>query len=321
MTGFDWKSALEGYRRDLELEGFRARTVEGRMWLVGKLAAWCREAGILSPRGLTTAMVQEYRRYRIERVNARGRRDGTLTVNLHLEGMRDFVGRLVRQGLLPSGLLASLKAIRNPQRLPKGALTHGEMVKILERIPGDTPIHLRDRAVLETLYSTGLRRQELVDVRVPDVDLDAGLVRVESGKGGKGRQVPLGTVAGECVERYLRSGRPALLGRKDDPGVLFLSKSGGPINGNTVREIVLRWSRAAGIAKEVSPHTFRRSCATGMIRNRANPAHVKDLLGHDDFRSLDAYVRLEIQDLKEAHRRFHPRERDEDNDASMPARR
>lgn len=310
MTDPDWKTALEGYRRDLELEGFRARTVEGRLWVAGKLAAWCRDRGVLSPRSLTSSILQEYRRFRIERVNARGRRDGTLTVNLHLEGMRDFVGRMVRRGVLPSSTLGPLQTIRNPRRLPKGALTHGEMVKILERIPGDTPIHLRDRAVLEVLYSTGLRRQELVDVRVPDVDLDAGLVRVECGKGGKGRQVPLGKVAGEWVERFLRSGRPALLGRKDDPGVLFVSKSGGPINGNTVREIVLRWTRAAGIGKEVSPHTFRRSCATGMIRNRANPAHVKDLLGHDDFRSLDAYVRLEIQDLKDAHRRFHPRERD-----------
>jgi integrase len=85
----------------------------------------------------------------------------------------------------------------------------------------------------------------------------------------------------------------------------------GPVtakNGNSIREIVLRWAKAAGIEKEVSPHTFRRSCATGMIRNRANLAHVKDLLGHDDFRSLDAYVCLEIQDLKDAHRRFHPRE-------------
>jgi site-specific recombinase XerD len=248
----------------------------------------------------------------VERVNARGRRDGSPSVNLHLEGMRDFVGRLVRTGLLPAGILDCLKLIRSPKRLPKGALSHAEVLRILERIPGDTPIHLRDRAVLEMLYSTGLRRQELVGVEMPDVDLDAGFVRVEEGKGGKGRVVPLGRVAGDWVERYLRASRPALVGRKDDPERLFLSKSGSPLNGNTIREIVLRWSKAAGIEKDVSPHTFRRSCATGMIRNRANPAHVKDLLGHGDFRSLDAYVRLEIQDLKDAHRRFHPREQGEE---------
>jgi integrase/recombinase XerD len=255
----------------------------------------------------------------VERVNARGRRDGSPTVNLHLEGMRDFLGRLVRKGVLPAGLLECLKLIRTPKRLPKGALSHKEMLKILDRIPGDTPIHLRDRAVLEVLYSTGLRRQELVTVNVIDVDLDAGFLRVEEGKGGKGRVVPLGRVAGERIERYLRAARPALVGRKGDPGRLFLSKSGRPLNGNSIREIVLRWAKAAGIEKEVSPHTFRRSCATGMIRNRANPAHVKDLLGHDDFRSLDAYVRLEIQDLKDAHRRFNPREQNGEREGDSRA--
>ncbi len=80
-----------------------------------------------------------------------------------------------------------------------------------------------------------------------------------------------------------------------------------------MKEVVLRWGRAAGIAKTVTPHMLRRSCATGMIRNRANPAHVKELLGHEDYSSLDAYVRLEIVDLKDAHRKFHPREQDEED--------
>jgi integrase/recombinase XerD len=326
MSTDGWRATLESYRRELELEGFRPRTVGGRLWLAEKFAAWCREAGILSPKSLTAALLSEYRRHRVERLNARGRRDGSPSVNLHLEGMRDFVGRLVRKGLLPEGLLGGVLLIRTPKRLPKGALSHAEMLRILDRIPGDTPIHLRDRTVLEVLYSAGLRRQELVGLRVIDVDLDAGFLRVEEGKGGKGRVVPLGRVAGDWIRRYLQAARPALVGRKEDSGRLLLSKSGHPLNGNSIREIVLRWTKAAGIEKEVSPHTFRRSCATGMIRNRANPAHVKDLLGHDDFRSLDSYVRLEIQDLKDAHRKFHPREQADDKDSdesagSVPTRR
>ena len=81
-----------------------------------------------------------------------------------------------------------------------------------------------------------------------------------------------------------------------------------------MKEVVRRWARAAGIAKNVTPHTLRRSCATGMIRNRANLAHVKDLLGHEDYRSLDSYIHLEIVDLKDAHRKFHPREQGGDGD-------
>jgi integrase/recombinase XerD len=154
-----------------------------------------------------------------------------------------------------------------------------------------------------------MRRQELVDLTLVDVDLDGGVLRIRSGKGGKGRRVPLGKAGVEWLSKYLTAARPALLGREDDSGRLFLSKSGVPMGGRGVLSVVERWARSAGIAKSVTPHTLRRSCATGMIRNRANVAHVKDLLGHEDFTSLQSYVKLEIVDLKDAHRRFHPRER------------
>jgi site-specific recombinase XerD len=185
-------------------------------------------------------------------------------------------------------------------------------MRMIERIPGDTPIHVRDRAILEVLYATGIRRQELVDVTLSDIDLEGGVLRIECGKGSKGRVVPLGRAAVEWLGKYLQSARPALGGESPH---LFISKSGARLSGNVVREIVQRWAKAAGVTKVVSPHTFRRSCATGMIRNRANPAHVKDLLGHGDFGSLQAYVKLEITDLKEAHRRFHPREQEGDSAA------
>ncbi len=258
-----------------------------------------------------------YRRYRIQYVNARGYRDRPFTVNTHLLALRDFFGFLTGRGVVPAVLSQSLPYVREPKLLPKGALTHAEMMRILERVPGETPIHLRDRAVLEVLYSTGIRRLELVHLRLEHVDLGAGVLRIERGKGGKDRMVPLGRAAEEWVAKYLAAGRPALLARQDDRGLLFLSKSGGKLDGNTVREIVRRWARVAGMTKPVSPHTFRRSCATGMIRNRANPGHVKDILGHEDFRSLQAYVNLEIVDLKDAHRRFHPREQEDDRDGSL----
>lgn len=308
---------LERYRSHLELEGMARRTIDGRSWCIRKFMAWAAELGIDGPDGLTVALVEDYRRHRIETVNARGRRDRVRTVNQHLVGLRDFLRVLALKGAVPEALRAAVAPIKEPRTLPKGALVHAEVMRILERIPGDTPIHLRDRAIIEVLYSTGLRRQELVDLALPDIDLEGGVLRVECGKGSKGRVVPVGRAACEWVRRYLQSARPALVGRREDGGALFCSKLGRKLNGNSIREIVSRWAKAAGIEKEVTPHTFRRSCATGMIRNRANPSHVKDLLGHDDFGSLADYVRLEIADLKEAHRRFHPRERDEGDDDDM----
>jgi integrase/recombinase XerD len=229
--------------------------------------------------------------------------------NTHLLALRDFVGFLAARGELPAALLEPLKYVKEPRLLPRETLTHAEVVRILEGVPGRTPIELRDRAILEVFYSTGIRRQELADLELSDVDLEGGALRVQSGKGGKGRMVPLGKVATGWLGKYLAHARPSLLGRGEENARVFLSKSGRPLPGNSVKEAVARWARAAGIGKTVTPHTLRRSCATGMIRNRANPAHVKELLGHEDFSSLDAYVRLEIVDLKDAHRRFHPRER------------
>ncbi|MBI2931799.1 MAG: tyrosine-type recombinase/integrase [Planctomycetes bacterium] len=305
---------LTRYQAHLELEGMARRTVEGRSWCLGKFIAWARELGIDSPEGLSLALLGDYRRHRIELVNARGARDRIRTVNQHLVALRDFLRVLAAKGAVPEALRSAIALVKEPRTLPKGALTHLEMMKILDCVPGDTPIHLRDRAILEVLYSTGLRRQELVDLKLPDIDLEGGVVRVECGKGAKGRIVPLGRAASEWTARYLRSARPALVGRREDGGALFVSKSGAKLQGNVIREIVARWTKAAGIDKPVTPHTFRRSCATGMIRNRVNPAHVKDLLGHDDFSSLSSYISLEIPDLKEAHKKFHPREQDEEKD-------
>jgi len=314
VTG-DWKEALERYRAHLELEGMAKRTVEARRGLIATLGAWAQTLGIPFPGMLTLQILADYRRHRIEGVNSRGRRDQPRTVNTHILAVRDFIGFLAGRGELPKLLLESLPYVREPHLLPRETLSHAEVLRLLSAVPLDTPIHVRDRTILEVLYSSGIRRQELADLELSDVDPEGGLLRVRCGKGGKGRMVPLGKEASEAVARYVAHARPSLLGRREDAGVLFLSKSGLPLPGNSVKEIVLRWGRAAGIPKTVTPHMLRRSCATGMIRNRANPAHVKDLLGHEDFSSLDAYVRLEIVDLKDAHRKFHPREQDATTDA------
>jgi site-specific recombinase XerD len=288
------------------------RTITGRAWCLRKFVVWARELGVRSPAGLTSSLLEDYRRHRVQAVNARGRRDGSHTVNLHLTSMRDFLRVLAAKGAVPASLREAVGPIKEPKLLPKVALSHEEVMAVMQKIPGTSAVQLRDRAMLEVLYATGVRRQELVDAKLTDVDLAGGVLRIECGKGSKGRIVPLGRAAVEWLGRYLQAARPALMGRGEDPGWLFVSKSGAKLNGNVVREVVRRWAKAAGITKEVSPHTLRRSCATGMVRNRANLAHVRDLLGHEDFGSLHAYVRLEITDLKDAHRRFHPREREED---------
>jgi integrase/recombinase XerD len=210
--------------------------------------------------------------------------------------------------MVPGGLLKVLAYLKEPKLLPKNTLSHAEVVRILESVPADTPIHVRDRAILEVLYSCGIRREELVCLDLAALDLEGGVIRVEKGKGAKERVVPVGRHAVEWLGRYLAAARPSLLGGREEHGRVFVSKRGLPLDGTSVLEIVKRWARAAGIEKPVGPHTFRRSCATGMIRGGAGVGHVKDLLGHEDFASLSSYVKLAIVDLKEALKKYHPRE-------------
>jgi len=305
----DFAVWIDRYADELRLRGLAARTVAGRRWLLAHFRAWCELLGVAEPDRLTRAILEDYRRYRIERLNARGRRDGLRTVNLHFEAVRQFLLFLGKRGAAAPSLAESLVPVKAQRRLPRHTLAHAEVLRILRTVPVDTPIHVRDRAMLEVLYSSGIRRQELIALAIDDLELEQGLVRVVEGKGGKDRIVPVGRHAVDWLRRYLSAARPVLVGRREEHGRVFVTRRGRPLDGSAVREAVRRWAKAAGIGKPVTPHTFRRSCATEMIRAGANPAHVRDLLGHGDFGSLGAYVRLVAQDLKEALARYHPREK------------
>jgi len=299
----DW--SIERYRAHLELRGFKSRTIDGNVWLLSKFIAWCDDLH-LTPERLTLALVEDYRRHRMTRLNARGRRDTPRSVNLHLETLRHYLGWLG----LPPTLLTVLAPLKAPRKLPKATPTHDEVMAMLKAIPGDKPKHLRDRGILEVFYSSALRREELINLRIDDLDLDGGLIRVEEGKGGKDRIVPAGRHAVDWVRRWLAI-RPRLV-RDDSHRRVFVSKSGLPLDGPSVRDVVRRWAKAAGITKPLSPHSLRRACATEMIKNGAPIAFVKEILGREDYSSINTYVRLVVGDLKKALAAHHPRERIEE---------
>jgi integrase/recombinase XerD len=276
--------------------------------MIRVFADYAKEAGVRGPESVTPALLSAYLVYRKETPNGLRRKDRPRTVNTHLLAVRRFLDFLSKEGVVSPALPASLEYVKAPETLPRDIPTDAEVRRMLVTCDTMRTTGFRDRAILELLYSTAMRRQELMDLKVPDVDLSQGYVRIERGKGGKGRVVPLGRVAGDWVRRYLLAIRPELVRGKPDPGWLFVTKAGGKLDGEAVRQTVLKAARAAGIEKKVSPHALRRACATEMIRRSANPWHVKELLGHEDFRSLDVYAKLTILDLKAAHRKYHPRE-------------
>src|SRR5579864_2606746 len=302
-----WDRWIDRYL-SLEATGHAARTIRSRRDMIGLFAAYARQSGVRGPEGIAPALLSAYLVHRRETLNSRGKKDRPRTLNTHLLAVRQWLSYLAREGVVPPSLPAVVEYVKAPETLPRDIPTDAEIARMIRSCDTTRTTGFRDRAILEILYSTGMRRQELIDLRVGDVDLIQGYVRIERGKGGKGRIVPLGGPAGEWIRRYLLAIRPELVKGKLDPGALFLTKSGRKLGGPVVLETVMKAARRAGVEKNVTPHGLRRACATEMIRRSANPWHVKELLGHEDFRSLDVYAKLTILDLKAAHRKYHPRE-------------
>ena len=201
--------------------------------------------------------------------------------------------------------------VRFPKRLDKlpAMLPDEEQVlRLLEAPDVSTPLGLRDRAILELLYSSAIRNTELRLLEVKDLDLVRLEARIECGKGRKGRVVPIGEPAANWIEAYLRDGRPWLV-RNPDTKPVFLNSLGRVLSAELLSELVREYAKAAELPSKVTPHTLRHACATHMLARRAGLRHLQQMLGHASADTTRRYTRVEISDLREEHRRCHPRER------------
>jgi integrase/recombinase XerD len=225
-----------------------------------------------------------------------------------LTAVKSFFRFLCRRGFVLQDPSAAVETPRLPSHLPRTILTREEVLRLLRVVRGKSPKVLRDRAILETLYGTGLRVAELCALRVGDVDTEDLLLRVVMGKGRKDRNVPLTPAAGRAIDAYLALGRARLLGRAPRKE-LFVGERGARLHRAVVNKLILPWAKKAGIRKHVTCHTFRHSVATHLLRNRADIRHIQVLLGHASLRTTERYTRVEIEDLKRVVARAHPRGR------------
>ena len=276
------RNTLDSYRRDL-----------------AQFAAWLREA---SGKGLLDAAAPDLQRHlawQVEARKARPRTTGRLVSSL-----RRFFQFALREGLRGDDPAAGLASPKLPRALPR-SLSEAQVDALLEAPDEAAALGLRDRAMLETLYATGLRVSELVGLKTVQVSLDMGVVRI-LGKGAKERLTPLGEEAVGWVERYQREARPALLGaRKSD--ALFVTGRGGPMTRQAFWGIVKRYARKAGIRQPISPHTLRHAFATHLINHGADLRVVQLLLGHADISTTQIYTHVARERLKVLHRKHHPR--------------
>jgi len=218
--------------------------------------------------------------------------------------VRMFYRFLLLEGYVKDDPTASFQTPRLWRRMPN-VLGVDDVERLLEAPSADTPIELRDRAMLELLYATGARASELCGLDVGDIDPDYAFVRCY-GKRMKERLVPVGAKALEAVSDYLQRGRPSLLRHESEPA-LFLSRSGRRFTREALWKRVRKWARAAGIRVEVHPHMLRHSFATHLLSGGADLRSVQVMLGHSDISTTEIYTHVERGRLKAAHKRYHPR--------------
>ena len=178
----------------------------------------------------------------------------------------------------------------------------GKKIDIIQYIAG-----YRNRIILEILYDTAIRRAEIRNIRLVDLDLDAGYIRIR-GKGNKERVVPLSQRVCELIQNYILAVRSCFVNGRD-PGYLILNRWGRQMNANGIWAAVKRCVQLAGIKKNVTTHTFRHTCATHMLKNGAPIRHLQEMLGHESLESTQIYTHVTINDLKEVHAKYHPSER------------
>jgi len=227
------------------------------------------------------------------------------SINRAFSSIRSFHNYLSGEAIVKANPVLLLDTPKVPRKLPI-VLSPQEIDTILDIVDVSKDLGIRDLAVLEILYSGGLRVSELCDLKLTDILLDAEMLRV-TGKGNKQRLVPLGPRAIKCLDEYFKHVRPSFARKNQNQGRIFLSRNGRPLTRMMVWVIIKKWVGFTDIKKDISPHTFRHSFATHLLEGGADLRAVQEMLGHSDISTTQIYTHLDKEYLKEVHRTFHPR--------------
>ena len=296
---------LSRYFVHLRMNNWSPRTIDRRSFSLGKFIEWCAERGIDAVAEITVEAVESYRRSLFHHRNARtGKPIKFCTQASYLSAIRHWLGWLCEQGWISDNPADKLELPKEEQRLPASYLTLSEVEALLNVVDLTTPAGLRDRAILETFYSTGMRRGELINLQLDDLNRDDQLVMIRQGKGRKDRVVPIGERALQWIEKYLHDGRIELL---DEPTTtLFLTTLGNAFHPNNLSALVRGYLVAAGISKRGSCHMIRHTTATLMLTGGADLRSIQSLLGHEQLNTTQIYTHVSIKHLREVHKKTHP---------------
>jgi integrase/recombinase XerD len=295
------------YLEWLRAHGYAESTVRARRYYLAGLVVFLMQQGIADPRMVTPSLLDAYQYNLYSHRKVDGRPLSFCTQAQRLVPVRGLFDWLSRTGVVLPNPAASLTLPKTEDRLPSAVLSVDEVEAVLAQPDTSTAFGLRDRAILEVLYSTAIRRSELTNLTVADVDNARASLFVRQGKGGRDRFVPIGERALTWVGRYLDEVRPNLDIRTNQ-NALFLGVTGGSLAPDVLSRMARNYIRAGAPAKAGSCHLFRHTAATLMLDAGADIRHIAEMLGHRRLETTMAYTRVSMTKLHEVHLKYHPAE-------------
>jgi integrase/recombinase XerD len=305
---FTLASLIDEWFRRLEERAYSPRTVEARKWALRAFLRWAEERDLRRPDQIGKPILESYQRWLFHYRKANGKPLGVTTQRGRLGALQNFFTWLCRENVLHANPAADLDLPRKPNKTLPRSLSLQEVHAVLNMPDVADPLGIRDRAILETFYSTGIRRSECARIDMDDLDRERRLLSVRKGKGQKDRVVPVGERALYWLDLYMEKTRP-LLETPQSERALFLSGYGERISAGYIGNWVRRVIDASGIGRTGSCHLLRHSCATHMLENGADIRFIQQLLGHARLDTTQIYTDVSIVQLREVHARTHPHAR------------
>ena len=289
----------------MRVHNYSERTVTTREPWLAAFVSWCDARGIERPADVTKPVVESYQRHLFYHRKKNGRPLSFGSQKTRLVPIKLFFKWLTKSNVILSNPASELELPRAERRLPKHVLTVAEAERVLAQVDVAEPLGVRDRAILETLYSTGMRRMEVLGLGLYDVDQERGTVMIRQGKGHKDRVVPIGERALAWIDKYLNDVRPGFVVAQHET-TLFLTHLGEPIVAGYLTHRVREYVAAAALGKTGACHLFRHTMATLMLEGGADVRFIQEMLGHANLETTEIYTRVSIGKLKAIHAATHP---------------
>jgi integrase/recombinase XerD len=313
------RSLWVGYLAHIQVRHFTPQTIGLHRRLIRVFVEWAEERAVHDAAQVTAGVLERYQRWLYHQYRqANGQ---PLTISAQRTRLRivvSFFSWAVRQHHLPANPAADLEMPRATHALPRFVLARSDVAAILAQPDLTTPKGLRDRAMLELLYSTGMRRTELAGLKLYDIERERGLILIREGKGRRDRYLPLGAAALAWIDRYLAEVRPQIV-TEPDAGFLFVNCTGEPLGSGGLGYELRQYITAAGITHRGSCHLFRHACATHLLEAGCDIRFIQEMLGHAKLDTTAIYTRVTVSTLKAMHARFHPSEALEADPSPSPA--